>query len=71
MCQNRVTVEKAAELLGLSVLTVRWGLINGTLPIGSYIKNGNSKRTVYHISPGALAEYLQIPVNELFKEELQ
>ena len=54
---ERITVKEAARLLGLSELTVRWGIKNGTLPIGSYIHMPNSKRTVYHISRGLLDKY--------------
>lgn len=55
--KERISVKEAATILGLSELTVRWGIKNGTLPIGSYIQIPGSKRTVYHISPGLLAEY--------------
>lgn len=60
--ENRITVKKASELLGMSELTVRWGIINGTLPIGSYIKVPGSKRTTFHISRGLLEEYLKTPI---------
>lgn len=60
--ENRITVKKAAELLRMSELTVRWGIINGTLPIGSYVKVPGSKRTNFHISRGLLEEYLKVPI---------
>lgn len=55
---ERVTVKEAAEILGVSELTVRWGIRLGTLPIGFYVQIPGSKRTVYHISPGLLNKYL-------------
>ena len=60
--ENRVTVKQAAKLLEMSELSVRWGIINGTLPIGSYIKVPGSKRTIFHISKGLLSDYLKQPV---------
>lgn len=61
----KITVKQASKLLNLSELTVRWGIKNNTLPIGSYIQMPGSKRTVYHISDGQLASYLKITTEEL------
>lgn len=54
---ERITVKRAAELTGLSELTIRYGLEIGKLPFGAAIKS-SPKRTTYHISPRKLDEYL-------------
>ena len=51
---ERTTVKEAAKRLGLSELTVRWGIINGTLPIGYYIQKPGSNRKTYYVSPELL-----------------
>lgn len=60
---ERVSVKKAAELTGLSQLTIRVGLQSGSLLFGTAIKV-SKHRTIYHIIPSKLAEYLGIPVEE-------
>lgn len=55
---NRVTVKEAARLIGTSEQTVRYGILNGTLNIGSYVKVPGGKRTRYLISRGLLNQYL-------------
>ncbi len=64
---ERVTVKRAAELIGLSELSVRRGIEQGRLPIGSSIKRSD-KRTIYHISPYLLSQYTGIPVEEINKD---
>lgn len=54
----RVSVQRAAELLGLSVLSVQGALINKALPIGGAWKNEGSTCYTYHISPQQLALYI-------------
>ena len=44
--ENRMTVKEAAELMGVSELFIRFGIRNGTLPIGYAIKM-SSKWTFY------------------------
>ncbi len=46
----RVSVQRAAELLGLSVLSVQGALINKALPIGGTWKNEGGSCYTYHIS---------------------
>lgn len=67
----RITVKQAARLLGVSELTVRMGLLYETLPIGTYIKHPDHKRTIYHIAEGKLANYLNITVEELKERVIQ
>jgi predicted HTH domain antitoxin len=61
---ERITVKRASELTGLSQLSIRLGLQCKDLPFGTAIKT-SSKRTVYHISPSKLAEYLGMTVEEV------
>jgi hypothetical protein len=61
---ERVTVKRAAELTGLSELSVRYGIEQGTLPIGSCIKR-SEKKTLFHVSPYLLAQYLGLTVEEV------
>lgn len=61
---ERITVKRAAELTGLSPLSVRYGIEIGVLPIGCAIKTGKI-RTNYHISPAKLAEYLGMTVEQV------
>ena len=55
-CQ-RVTVENAAKLLGVSQQFIRIGLQRGRLPIGSAVKM--SSKWTYHISPERLRKYIE------------
>lgn len=61
---ERISVKRAAELLGTSVLTVRYGIEHGELPIGTAIHT-SPMRTNYHIAPNKLAEYLNIPLEKV------
>lgn len=61
---ERITVKRTSEITGLSQLTIRLGLQYGSLPFGTAIKT-SKHRTVYHISPSKLAEYLGIPVEQV------
>jgi hypothetical protein len=61
---ERITVKQASSLTGLSELAIRIGLIDGTLPVGVAIKT-SKKRTVYHISPAKLADYLGMTVDQV------
>lgn len=64
---SRVPVNIAAELLGLSVLSVQGALINNALPIGGAWKNENSSCYTYHISPQQLALYIGCTKEEVVK----
>lgn len=55
-CQ-RVTVENAAKLLGVSPQFIRIGLQRGRLPIGTAVKM--SSKWTYHISPERLRKYIE------------
>jgi hypothetical protein len=61
---ERISVKSTSDLTGLSQLTIRLGLQYGTLPFGTAIKT-SKHRTVYHISPAKLAEYLGITVEQV------
>ncbi len=60
----RVSVQRAAELMGVTPLTIRVGIANGELPIGVAIHTGKL-RTNYHISPAKLADYLGLTVEQI------
>lgn len=61
---ERVTVQRAVELTGLSAEYIRHGISLGLLPIGAAIKVGKN-RTNYYIVPQKLADYLGIPVEKV------
>lgn len=57
--EGNVPIPVAADILGISPLSVKGGLQAGALPIGAAWHNeGADKRTMYHISPAKLAEYM-------------
>ena len=68
---DKVTVKRAAELLGVSPMWIRLGMISGELPFGSVTQrktyNGNYINK-YHIYAKKLAEYLGISVDEVLKK---
>jgi len=63
--EGKITVERAAKLMGVSKEYVRMGLIQKRLPFGTAVR----KSTVwtYHISPKLFYQYLgkNVEVNEL------
>lgn len=61
---ERITVQRAAELMGTTALTVRVAMATGVLPIGTVIHTSKS-RANYHIVPAKLADYLGITVEEV------
>lgn len=63
----RVPIKIAAELLGLSVLSVQGSLIHKALPIGGAWKNDGSTCYTYHISPQQLALYIGITKEEVYE----
>lgn len=65
---NKVTVKRAAQLMGKSELFVREGIKAGLLPIGTATKLPGSEKWNFHISPAALAEYLGCSVAALSGE---
>lgn len=54
--KGKVTVEKAAKLMGVSKEYVRMGLIQNRLPFGTAVRK--STIWTYHISPKLFYEYL-------------
>lgn len=66
---KKITVKRAAELLGKGELYVRECIKDGSLPIGTATQLPGSERWNFSISPGALAEYLGCPVSALYGEE--
>lgn len=66
---ERISVKRAAELTGLSQLTVREGIKAGVLEFGRAIPSPNGHRTTIHISPAKLGEYLGLSVEEVKGEE--
>lgn len=64
----RVSVKRAAELLGLSPLSVQGALIDRALPIGGAWKNENSTTYTYHISPQKLGEYVGLTKEQVIDE---
>ncbi len=66
---KKITVKRAAELLGKGELFVRECIKDGSLPIGTATKLPDSERWNFSISPRALAEYLGCPVSALYGDE--
>jgi excisionase family DNA binding protein len=62
---ERITVKRAAELTGLSQLTVREGIKSGRLEFGRAIPSPTGRHNTIHISPAKLAEYLGLTVDEV------
>jgi hypothetical protein len=60
----KITVKRVSELTGMNPLTVRHGIAQGTLPIGSAIKNGDN-RTYFYIVTQRVADYLGITLEEV------
>lgn len=63
----KISCDQAAKIMQVNGMYVRMGLRCGRLPIGSAIQE-TGKRWTYHISPGKLAEYLGITLQELENE---
>lgn len=61
----KITVKRAAALLGKSELFVRECIRNGSLPIGTATQLPGSTRWAFSISPKALADYLGVSVEEV------
>lgn len=61
---EKITVAKAAELLGKSQDFVRWGLRQGKLPIGAAVKSERGERWNYIIVPKLLKDFTGIEVTE-------
>ena len=55
---EKITVAKAAELMGKSQMFVRIGMQRGVLPIGEAMMLPGSTRWCYYISPTLLRKYI-------------
>lgn len=64
MNTQRISVKRAAELLGVSQEFIRCGMICKELPIGTALKLRGKKYT-YHICPRKLAKYLEMNEEQL------
>lgn len=62
MFENRISVENAARLMGVSGQFIRIGLQQGVLPFGYAVKR---QRWSYYISPMKFSEYTGIPMEEV------
>ncbi|MFR8990301.1 MAG: hypothetical protein ACLVH9_03955 [Fusobacterium sp.] len=61
MKEKRMTTEKAAQLLGLPVQTLRIFMQNGKFPeFATAIKREVSKHWIYYINAPRLYDYLKI-----------
>lgn len=63
---NKIKIKQAARLMGASEQYVRDGLKTQQLPIGSAVQMSKKKYT-YNISPGKLAEYLGMTIDEMLR----
>lgn len=67
MSAQKITVQRAAALLGKSTLFVRESMRRGTLPIGTAEQLPGSSRWTFIISPQALADYMGCSVRDLYE----
>ena len=63
----RMTVEQVAGILETTVLVVRYGIQNQTLP-GSYVKGPGKQKGSYIISSSQMAEHLKMPEKDLIQK---
>ena len=66
---KKITVKRAAQLLGKREMFVRECMRRGTLPIGTAEQMPGSSKWTFSISPQALADYLGCSVRDLYEEE--
>lgn len=64
---ERIAIQTAAKLLGLSVLSVQGALQAKALDIGGSWKNTGSTTNTYYIGCGKLANFMGIEKDELRK----
>lgn len=57
---KKITVQKAARLMGKSTLFVREGMRLGRLPIGEAYQLPGSSKWTFYISPPLLAKYIGV-----------
>ena len=55
---ERISVKRAAELTGLSQMSIREGIKRGALDFGRAIPSKSGRRYTIHISPNKLKDYL-------------
>ena len=60
----RMTVEQVAGILETTVLVVRYGIQNKTLP-GSYIKGPGKQKGSYIVSSSQMAAHLKVSEDEV------
>ena len=63
MAKNRLTVKKAAKLMGASEQFIRLGLQQGIFPWGYAVKT--STQYTYFISSAKFAEFIGISIEEV------
>lgn len=63
---EKISVKRAAEIMGKSQQFVRIGLQRGLLPFGTAVKkDGKSKRVNYYISPVLFCNYVGVSKADL------
>lgn len=60
---NKITIKQAAALMGKSQQSIRLGLQQKTLPIGSAIKTSKNRWT-YYISPKLFSDFTGINIKD-------
>ena len=65
---EKITVQRAAALMGKSTLFVREGMRRGVLPIGQAMQLPGSTRWNFYISPAALAAYIGVDLKDLLED---
>ena len=60
---NRLSIQRAAELMGVSAQFLRVGIQEGKFPFGTAVKV-TGRRYSYYISPARFTEFTGIPVTE-------
>jgi transcriptional regulator with XRE-family HTH domain len=68
--KSKITVGRAAKLMGVSQQFVRIGLQRGSLPFGfALMTHSDGKRLAYYISPKHFSEYTGISLDILMQKE--
>ena len=65
---RKITIKKAATLMGKSELSIREGIKEGVFTFGIVYKLPGSKRLNYVISPAEFAQFLGMTVDELLAD---
>lgn len=67
---GRLSIERTAELLNMSPLSVQGALINQALDIGGAWKNVGSTTYTYYVSPYKVGKLIGMSIEEVLGEDI-